>query len=121
MADSPSHPESLDEIVSNFLLSLKPLLAFIEFAKRPGSAAAIRQAFEDWERHFREQDKILLAFAIKHGLIGVERHFTDEQLWLLMRWTAERGDDEPNRRMPEFFPIKQIEEMVNGWASSLTV
>src|SRR2546428_6934097 len=101
MADSPSHIEieSLDKIVSNLLLRLKPLFEFIEFAKRPGSAAAIRQAFEDWERYFREQDKILLAFVIKHGFIGVERHFTDEQLWLLLRWTAERGDEEPNRRM----------------------
>lgn len=119
MADSPSHIdiESLDKIVSNFLLSLKPLFEFLAFATRPGSAAAIRQAFEDWERYFREQDKILLAFVIKHGFIGVERHFTDEQLWLLLRWTAERGDEEPNRRMPEFFTIKQIEEVVNGWAS----
>ncbi len=119
MADLPSHIESLEQTIDNFLLGLKPLFEFIEFATKPGSAAAIRQAFEDWERYFREQEKIVLAFSIKHCLIGVERHFTDQQLVLLMRWTGERGEDEPNRRLAEFFTIKEVEEMVNGWTTSI--
>ena len=119
MDDSPYQFESLPEVVRDFLLSLKPLFKFIEFARRPGSAAAIGQAFEDWERHFREQDQVLLAFAIKQSLIGVERHFTSQQLWLMVRWAAERGEDEPNRRLPEMFPVEQIEKMVSGWASTV--
>jgi hypothetical protein len=105
MDDLASHSETLAEVIRDFLLGLKPLFEFIEFARRPGSAAALRQAFEDWERHFREQDQALLAFTINQGLIGAERHFTDEQLWLMVRWAAERGEDEPNRRLPEMFPV----------------
>ena len=117
MPDTPSSLESLNKAISDFLESLQPLLQFVAFASIPDSAEAFRQAFEDWKLYFQEQDKALLAFVIKHGLIGVERHFTDEQLWLLVRWTVEHGNDVVNRRLPEFVTTKQIQDIVNGWGT----
>lgn len=91
MPDTPSSLESLNKAISDFLESLQPLLRIVAFASVRTSAEAFRQAFEDWKLYFQEQDKALLAFIIKHGLIGVERHFTDEQLWLLVLWTWSTG------------------------------
>lgn len=115
MPDTSSDLESLNKAISDFLESLQPLLQLVAFASVPRSAEAFRQAFEDWKLYFQEQDKALLAFIIKHGLIGVERHFTDEQLWLLVRWTVEHGNDVVNRRLSEFVKMKQIQDIVNGW------
>jgi hypothetical protein len=117
MPESPSNLESLNTAISDFLESLQPLLQFVVLASMPGSADAFRQAFDDWKLYFQQQDKALLAFTIQHGLIGVERHFTEEQLWLLVRWTVEHGNDVVNRRLPEFVTLKQIQGMVNGWES----
>ena len=102
MPDNPSNIESLNRAISSYFLDdLKPLFEFLAFASMPGSAEAFRQALEDWQLYFQEQDKTLLAFIIKHGLIGVDKgHFTDEQLWLLVRWTVEYGNDTVNRLIP---------------------
>jgi hypothetical protein len=117
MPETPSNIESLNKAISDFLDDLKQLFEFVAFASMPRSAEAFRQALQDWKLYFQEQDKALLAFIIKHGLIGVERHFTDEQLWLLIRWTVEHGNDVVNRRLPEFVKLKQIQDIVNGWGS----
>lgn len=117
MPENPSDPEALSKAISDFLEGLLPLLRFVALASMPSSANAFRQAFEDWKLYFQQQDKALLAFTIQHGLIGVERHFTDEQLWLLIRWTMQHGNEVVNRRLPEFLPMKEVEEMVSGWTS----
>jgi hypothetical protein len=117
MPDTPSNLEALNKAISDFLEGLKPLFEFVAFASMPGSAEAFRQALEDWKLYFQEQDKAIMAFIIKHGLIGVERHFTDEQLWLLVRWTVEHGNDVVNRRLPEFVKLAQIHDIVNVWGS----
>jgi len=110
-------PKLLSKAVSDFLEGLQPLFRFLALASMPGSAEAFRQAFEDWKAYFEQQVKALLAFTINHGLIGVERHFTDEQLWLLVRWTMEHGDAVVNQRLPKFFTLKKIDQMVSGWGS----
>jgi len=117
MSDRPYNLESLNQAINGFLEGLQPLLQFFALASMPGSADAFRQAFEDWKLYFQQQDKALLAFTIQHGLIGVERHFTDEQLWLLIRWTVEHGSDVVNRRLHEFLSIKELEAIVNSWGS----
>lgn len=117
MPEPTSNVESLSDLINTFLESLTPLLRFFALASMPGSAEAFRKAFEDWKLYFQQQDKVLLAFTIQHGLIGVERHFTDEQLWLLIRWTLEHGSDVVNRRLHEFLSIKEIEAIVHSWAS----
>lgn len=114
-ANSPCVPAF--EIIGNVLPSLKPFFEFVEFLSRPECAKAIRQAHEDWEHHFRKQDQALLAFAVNCRWIGLERHFNSEQLWLLMRLAAENGEDAANTRVPEFFRVERIEEMVGGWAT----
>ncbi len=117
MPEPPSNVESLSDSINNFLESLTPLLRFFALASMPGSAEAFRKAFEDWKLYFHQQDKVLLAFTIQHGLIGVERHFTDEQMWLLIRWTVEHGGGVVNRRLHEFLSLKEIEAIVNSWSS----
>lgn len=103
------------ELIGNVLPTLKPFFEFIAFLSRPENAKAIRQALEDSERFFREQDRALLAFAVNNRWIGLERHFTSEQLFLLMRFATENGEDAANARVPEFFRIERIEEMVTKW------
>jgi hypothetical protein len=117
MPDTPSNVESLTKAIGDFLEGLEPLFRFAVLASMPGSAEAFKHAFEDWKLYFEQQDKTLLAFTIKHGLIGVERHFTSEQLWLLMRWNVEQGDSIVNRRLHEFVSLKQIQDIVKGWGS----
>lgn len=117
MPENRFDPESLTKAISGFLEGLEPLFRFLALASMPGSAQAFRRAFENWKAYFEQQEKVLLAFTINHGLIGVERHFTDEQLWLLIRWTMEHGDAVVNQRLPEFFTLKEIEPMVDAWGS----
>jgi hypothetical protein len=117
MPEPTFNVESLTKSINDFLGGLTSLFGFLALASMPGSADAFRQAFEDWKLYFQQQDKALLAFTIQHGLIGVERHFTDEQLWLLIRWTVEHGSDVVNRRLPEFLSIKELEAIVNSWGS----
>jgi hypothetical protein len=117
MPEGSFNPESLTKAISDFLEGLQPLLRFLVLGALPGSHKGFKQAFEDWKLYFQQQDKVLLAFTINHGLIGVERHFTDEQLWLLIRWNMEHGDEVVNRRLPEFVTLKAIQEMVRGWES----
>lgn len=105
------------DLVGNLLPTLKPFFDLLEFVSKPENAKAIRQALEDWERSFQEQNRALLAFAVNNRWIGLERHFTTEQLLLLMRFAAERGEDAANARVPEFFRIERIEEMVMHWAT----
>jgi hypothetical protein len=58
------------ERVGNGLPTLKPFFEFIAFLSRPENAKVIRQALEDSERFFREQDRALLAFAVNNRWIG---------------------------------------------------
>src|SRR5258708_26165070 len=113
MPDTPSNVESLTKAIGDCLEGLEPLFRFAVLASMPGSAEAFKQAFEDWKLYFEQQDKTLLAFTINHCLIGVERHFTSEQLWLLMRWNVEQGDSVVNRRLQEFVSLEQIRDYVN--------
>jgi hypothetical protein len=117
MPESRFDAESLSQAISSFFEGLEPLFRFLALASMPGSAQAFRHAFENWKAYFEQQEKALLAFTINQGLIGVERHFTDEQLWLLIRWTMEHGDAVVNQRLPEFFTLKDIEPMVNAWSN----
>lgn len=117
MSATPSNLESLTKAIGDFIEGLEPLLRFAVLASMPGCAEAFKKAFEDWKLYFEQQDKTLLAFTITHGLIGVERHFTSEQLWLLLRWNVEHGDSVVNQRLHEFVTLRQIQEIVDGWGS----
>jgi hypothetical protein len=114
----PTPPSvSAFEILGDVLPFFKALFEVAEFFSRPVTTTAIHQAFEGVERFFQEQDRALLAFAVNNRWLGLERHFTSEQLWLLLRWAADNGEDAADARLPEFFRIERIEEMVAGWAT----
>jgi len=59
--------------LGNVLPTLKPFLEFIAFLSRPENAKVIRQALEDSERFFRQQDRALLAFEVNNRWSGLER------------------------------------------------
>src|SRR4029077_20575035 len=60
-------------VVGNVLPTLKPFFEFNGFLSRPENAKVIRQALEDSERFFREQDRALLACTVNNRWIGLER------------------------------------------------
>jgi len=58
-------------VIGNVLPTLQPFFEFIAFLSRPENAKVLRQAREDSERFFREQDRALLAFAVNSRWIGL--------------------------------------------------
>ena len=102
MKSIPFDPEALNKAIGDFLKGLEPLFHILAIASLPGSADAFQRAFEDWKAYFEQQDRTLLAFTIQYGLIGVDRHFTPEQMGLVVRWTREHGDAVVNQRLPNF-------------------
>jgi hypothetical protein len=116
MQELDNAPVPARSLVETLLPAFKPFFDLIEFFSKPENVKAVRQALEDWERSYQEHNRALLAFTVNNCWIGLERHFTDEQLSLLMRFAAESGDDAANKRLPDFFRIPRIEEMVARWS-----
>jgi hypothetical protein len=89
----------------------------MERLSRPEVAAAISAAFQDFECRMREEEKGFVDFIVQNGWVGLERHFTSDQLRLLIRISAEQGVDAANARVPDFFSEERLENMVQGWQS----
>lgn len=97
--------------------ALKPLIDFISFITRPETAIAFRQALENLERCWREEEQAFIDFAVRHRWLGLERHLTSEQLRLLIRISDTSGPAAANEIMPKIFRPETVESMVTGWST----
>jgi hypothetical protein len=118
--DQSISPKSPVRILMGALFSdMEPLFEAIARFSRPEVAAAfsaaIREAFEDFERRTREEEKAFVDFVVQNGWVGLERYFTSELLHLLVQIGAEQGIEAANARMPDIFSIERLETMVGGW------
>lgn len=97
--------------------ALKPLVELVRLISKPETGIVIRQAVEDLERHWREEDQSFINFTVTHRWLGLERHMTSEQLRLLIRVSEANGPAAANELVPKVFRPEKIEEMVTRWST----
>ncbi len=115
MDQSTSPKSPLRTLMGALCPDMEPLFEAIDRFSRPEVAAAIRAAFEDFERRIREEEKTFVDFVVQNGWVGLERHLTSELLRLLVQIGTEQGLEAANARMPDIFSRERLETMVAAW------
>lgn len=115
MIENPIPQNPLRIFMAALFPGIEPLFELMERLSKPEVAAAISAAFEDFECRMRGEEKGFVDFIVQNGWVGLERHFTSDQLRLLTRISAEKGVDAANARVPDFFSKERLENMVQGW------